>query len=737
MKTKQTKRIMSVILVTVMVFIMMPLYSLTASAEESFSINNTVYTETDIKNIPYSSCYSLCGHNLGESGHVCCVRKSKEAYKFFWGQECTNNFKVDDLLYGSSNIPITVENVEKYLKAADPGAIVYFVRENDTSYGHAFLLLKINSTGKGAWILNCNYDSKGSCAVQNKTWSEIVDLKNYTNASILYYIQFPGGASCKDRLEKPTGTTKTVTELMQIFPDGKYWNHLAKSGHGYSNGTRHYENTECGDVENTYTSTPCANHTSAASIGQYDCNSFDGAIQCAGFARKLAQLAYGESSVKTNWSSVMDNSTALQVIKPGDVLHYFASNTDQKNGHWVFVIGVSGSIITVGECNWGAERPKSNCLIKWGRSFDLKSATKLTLYRAPYALSGGAENTSNYYSTIESDIYYLKNKSTGTYMTTDGIIDPSNVSVKVFNGENVQKFVLEGSDKSYTLSTSFDTSIRLNPYSDTNGANVNVHSSQYESGNDQHWGFEAVTGGYIIHNMKDQSLVLGLDGNNVRVETITGEDNQVWQLESEHQVIDENTPLIIIDKTEAASGREASVKISLKNNPGITSMKLTVKYGAGLTLTGIEFNGDLGGMSQEPKSFDSPVILNWFNGKRDVGGDVLYATLKFALDEGLADGESIAVTAEYDHADVFDLDFNDVFFAVSEGSVTVKNYTPGDINDDGSVNNKDVVSLFKHLSGWDGEINMAAADVNRDGSINNKDVVYLFKYLSGWDVVLK
>lgn len=52
----------------------------------------------------------------------------------------------------------------------------------------------------------------------------------------------------------------------------------------------------------------------------------------------------------------------------------------------------------------------------------------------------------------------------------------------------------------------------------------------------------------------------------------------------------------------------------------------------------------------------------------------------------------------------------------------------GDVNGDGVINNKDVVLLFKHLSGGDDEgIILSACDFNGDGSVNNKDVTALFK----------
>ncbi len=58
----------------------------------------------------------------------------------------------------------------------------------------------------------------------------------------------------------------------------------------------------------------------------------------------------------------------------------------------------------------------------------------------------------------------------------------------------------------------------------------------------------------------------------------------------------------------------------------------------------------------------------------------------------------------------------------------------GDINGDGSLNNKDVTTLFKYLSDWKVDVNKLALDINGDGKVNNKDLTRLFQYLSDWDV---
>ncbi|MBO4216441.1 MAG: Ig-like domain-containing protein [Clostridia bacterium] len=58
-------------------------------------------------------------------------------------------------------------------------------------------------------------------------------------------------------------------------------------------------------------------------------------------------------------------------------------------------------------------------------------------------------------------------------------------------------------------------------------------------------------------------------------------------------------------------------------------------------------------------------------------------------------------------------------------------FVPGDVNGDGSVNNKDVVTLFRYVAGSNVKVNEYALDVNGDGKVTNKDVVTLFRYVSG------
>ena len=54
----------------------------------------------------------------------------------------------------------------------------------------------------------------------------------------------------------------------------------------------------------------------------------------------------------------------------------------------------------------------------------------------------------------------------------------------------------------------------------------------------------------------------------------------------------------------------------------------------------------------------------------------------------------------------------------------------GDANGDGETDNKDVVTLFRSLSGNDIFCDAEVCDLNEDGSVDNKDVVLLFRLLS-------
>lgn len=196
-----------------------------------------------------------------------------------------------------------------------------------------------------------------------------------------------------------------------------------------------------------------------------------------------------------------------------------------------------------------------------------------------------------------------------------------------------------------------------------------------------------------------------------------------------------NLTMTISASTKSAmAGETVDVVIELQNNPGISSIKLNVKYDSVLTLQNIEYNSDMGGQSLPPQTMDSPVTLTWVSPFENYEGDATFATLTFLVDENAEDNTVADISISYDPDDIYNMDETNVDCNIVNGQVTVVSCVPGDINGDQKVNNKDITRMFQYLANWDVEVNENALDTNGDGNVNNKDLTRLFQYLANWDV---
>lgn len=146
-------------------------------------------------------------------------------------------------------------------------------------------------------------------------------------------------------------TGLTIEELMEKFPQNKYWNHAPD---------------QKGDPD-SWTDTPCTHHDESDSYiywRDHGCNDFTAhwfvSVQCDGFARKLAYDIYG-SDCRYDWQ--MDSDTTS--LKAGDVIRYYG------DGHTIMVLGVEGDKVRVAECNYGAP-----CIIDWTRTESLQTINR-------------------------------------------------------------------------------------------------------------------------------------------------------------------------------------------------------------------------------------------------------------------------------------------------------------------------------------------------------------------------
>ena len=105
-----------------------------------------------------------------------------------------------------------------------------------------------------------------------------------------------------------------------------------------------------------------------------------------------------------------------------------------------------------------------------------------------------------------------------------------------------------------------------------------------------------------------------------------------------------------------------------------------------------------------------------------------------------ASGETITIKV-YDKAKGRALRTNENFSFQSQGqegepsspvNLTMKMYTPGDVNDDGKINSTDIVYVRRIILGMESPNQMTeASDLNEDGKINSTDIVFIRRLILG------
>ena len=136
----------------------------------------------------------------------------------------------------------------------------------------------------------------------------------------------------------------TIEERLALlrvkFPHGKYWNHL-------------HTGTGKGDPD-VATDTPCYSRSSGYQVvGQYCCNTFDGAMQCMGFAYKMFYDLHGV------YGSMQTKRYDVENIQVGDYVRL------SYDTHSAIVIARDGDALTVVDCNQSSMGAQYRCHIRW------------------------------------------------------------------------------------------------------------------------------------------------------------------------------------------------------------------------------------------------------------------------------------------------------------------------------------------------------------------------------------
>lgn len=155
----------------------------------------------------------------------------------------------------------------------------------------------------------------------------------------------------------------------------------------------------------------------------------------------------------------------------------------------------------------------------------------VTIYPQSNPSTPPPSSSINYHS-VKPINYCILNVGTKKYLTVDDGIDQNNqnVSVHSFCNSWAYKIAVTKVQDDYTYKLQPLCGLRIiNPANTVaSGTNVNIYDDVNDSS--QWWKFEVYGTAYIIRNAQNPNCVLATNGENVIVETFTGNANQQWTL---------------------------------------------------------------------------------------------------------------------------------------------------------------------------------------------------------------
>lgn len=133
-------------------------------------------------------------------------------------------------------------------------------------------------------------------------------------------------------------------------------------------------------------------------------------------------------------------------------------------------------------------------------------------------------------------------------------------------------------------------------------------------------------------------------------------------------------PTFVVSTAQGQQGDEqVTVNILAENNPGISSAKLSLSYDTErLKLESAKINNAWGGSTSYSPTIDTqPYILNWVLGTEEyTEANSTFATLTFSILENAPAGDA-NVNITYNPDDVYNLNFENINYAIQNGSITV------------------------------------------------------------------
>ena len=212
----------------------------------------------------------------------------------------------------------------------------------------------------------------------------------------------------------------------------------------------------------------------------------------------------------------------------------------------------------------------------------------------------------------------------------------------------------------------------------------------------------------------------------------------------ENMIVDANTKLptiMVSDGYALSAGDEVVVYVQLLNNPGINAANFGIRYSEGLELIKIQDGTVLkGSLVIDGLAVNYGYNFVW-------GNDSLFSNdgnllkLTFKVSEYAELGDSFVVSLVYAIGNGaqggFGTSTGKQYFITKDGTITIVERLPGDINNDGVVDLMDAIEIGRFVVGKTDSIDETYANVdlsyNDDGNSNVDimDMVAILQYITG------
>ena len=192
-------------------------------------------------------------------------------------------------------------------------------------------------------------------------------------------------------------------------------------------------------------------------------------------------------------------------------------------------------------------------------------------------------------------------------------------------------------------------------------------------------------------------------------------------------------PTLTVKSRKGSAGKFVYVYVNYDNNPGTLGAAFTVSFPEELALYDVIEGEALSELFfTSGGSLTSPITFS-FDGVGDpdtTSGRLL--TLVFKIPDNAPLGEVYDISLSHEEKNIVGANMKPLDVRTANGSITVVDYTPGDVDDSGEIDMADIISLRQSVvGGYDVDTNTAASDVNGDGKVNMADVILLRRYFVG------